>query len=160
MSALFSKDLRYRYRLGRTWAEPNAKGLVLWVMLNPSTADEDLDDPTIRRCITFSKTWGYAGLMVGNVYGYRATMPSTLWNVYDPIGPENDRHLSNMAARASRIIVGWGNNADADRAEKVLKLLSAWGDVYCLGVNESGTPRHPLYIPVKTVPMLLRRLRV
>lgn len=153
MTAIISDCGTFRYQLHRRWSEANDKGLVLWVMLNPSTADAERDDPTIRRCIGFSKAWGYCGLMVGNVYALRSTDPKNLWKAADPIGPENDRHLNDMAARASLIMLAWGNNARPVRAAAVVHLLRQWSDVHCLGISNIRAPKHPLYIRGDTTPL-------
>ncbi len=93
-SAVLSECARYRYRLDRAWErDDHGLGTVTWVMLNPSTADADVDDPTIRRCIGFSKAWGYNALTVVNLFAWRATSPRDLCAVEDPVGPDNEAHL-------------------------------------------------------------------
>lgn len=93
-SAIISECGKYRYSLSRIWDENKAN--VLFIMLNPSTADGDVDDPTIRRCIGFAKSWGYGGIYVGNLFAYRATDPKELLKVENPIGFENIHHLMDM----------------------------------------------------------------
>jgi hypothetical protein len=107
VSAIISADGRYRYRLGRRWADGPA---VLWIMLNPSTADAEQDDPTIRRCIAFSKQFHYGALWVGNLYAFRSTDPDALWGLGASAarGPENASHLSAMGAECQQIIAAWG----------------------------------------------------
>lgn len=158
MSALFSSpsssaDLsecgQYRYRLTRRWG---MGGNAVFVMLNPSTADAEVDDPTIRRCIGFARAWNQGGLIVVNLYAYRATKPSDLWKTADPVGPDNDRYLSKTFAAAnvenSPVIAAWGANAKFDREFKVADLASRAGlDLDALGVTKDGAPRHPLYMP-------------
>lgn len=156
MSATISQCGLYRYTLERKWAIGDRT--VLWVMLNPSTADHEVNDPTIRRCIGFSKAWGYDGLMVGNLYAYRATKPAALWEAGDNIdirGSENDAHLGRMAACASLIVAAWGGNADHRRAVRTLHLLAGLGVVHQLGATKGGMPLHPLYLPgdLKPVPI-------
>ena len=99
--ALFSPCGTYRYRLTRRWAEGPA---VAFIMLNPSTADGSVDDPTIRRCIGYGQSWGYGALAVGNLYAFRATEPQELRRARDPIGPDNDRHLECIAETATRVV--------------------------------------------------------
>jgi hypothetical protein len=148
MSATISKCGLFRYTLERHWGWAENGGDVLWVMLNPSTADAETDDPTITRCIGYSKGWGYSGLMVGNLYGYRATDPDALWDAagnIDVIGSENDQHLCRMATTAEIIIAAWGGHADDKRAAAIARLLSGFGPLYCIGKTKHGQPWHPLY---------------
>lgn len=142
--AVISECGRYRYRLYRGWA-PERQRTVLWVMLNPSTADAHLDDPTIRRCIAFSTSLGYGDMWVANWYAYRATDPAELWklpSMIDAIGPENDRHLAALAKRCDRIIVAWGADGPAVPCESLRTPDGLWR----LGTTKSGKPRHPLYV--------------
>lgn len=147
MSATISQCGLYRYTLERSWPLAGDKQ-VLWVMLNPSTADASIDDPTIKRCIGYAKAWGYGGIMVGNLYAYRATKPADLWDAggnLDIRGSENDQHLSRMAACASLIVAAWGGFADHRRAVRTTYLLRGFGDVHCIGRTNGGQPLHPLY---------------
>lgn len=151
MSATISECGTYRYTLERSWPLSGDKH-VLWVMLNPSTADASIDDPTIKRCIGYTKAWGYGGLMVGNLYAFRATKPEDLWDAaahMDAQGWENDGHLSRMAACATLtgglIVAAWGGFADPRRAEGITKLLNGFGPVHCIGRTKDGQPWHPLY---------------
>lgn len=146
MSAVLSDCGTYRYALWRDQASLLNSGSVLFVMLNPSTADATQDDATIRRCRVFAAGWGYGRLAVGNLYAYRATKPTDLDSAEDPVGPENDEWLERLADEATRIIVAWGANIGpiADRAERVLHLLGP--DVEALKITASGRPGHPLYI--------------
>jgi len=150
-SAEFSLCGRYRYLLRRTW-DPERAG-VLFVMLNPSTADATNDDATIRRCVGFARDWGYGGISVANMFAFRATDPRELLSArmrgIDTIGPSNDATLLLAGLDASVIVVAWGNHAGAlpYRAEAVISLLrkvARAGDLYCLGLTEQGHPRHPL----------------
>lgn len=137
----------YRYALSRgPWL--NGEGTVLFVMLNPSTADEREDDPTIRRCIGFAQSWGFARLTVGNLYGLRATDPRALLVADDAVGRENDAALTKLAKNATEIIVAWGatRHPFPKRARDVLWLLGRHcRAVYCVGETKDGQPRHPLY---------------
>jgi hypothetical protein len=117
---------------------------MLLVMLNPSTADEQEDDPTIRRCVSFARREAYAAREVVNLYAYRATDPSDLDSVSDPVGPENDRAILLAAGSAGVIVAAWGaHRLAALRAPHVLHLLDD-RDVRALGLTKSGQPRHPL----------------
>jgi hypothetical protein len=141
----------YRYSLGRRWNEPMPERLPvldLWVMLNPSTADAEIDDPTIRRCIAFSRSWGADGLRVVNLFALRSTDPAALNRHPDPIGPRNDATLKLLAQATrelgGRIVCAWGAHPMAAvRGRMVLPLL---GDAMCLGTTKAGAPRHPLYV--------------
>lgn len=150
MSAIISECGRYRYRLERDEGDVLAtRGPALFIMLNPSTADAAEDDPTIRRCRSFAKSWGCSGIVVANLYALRATDPRELWLHSDPVGPENDRHLQRLAIEHDLVVCAWGANARSDRAATVRDMFSDWGArLMCLGVTErSGAPRHPLYVP-------------
>ena len=152
MAAEFDPTGTYRYSLSRAW-DSNASPLAL-VMLNPSTVDGTVDDPTIRRCIHFARSWGYGSLEVVNLFAYRATAPSGLLNAADPIGPENDCFILEAKMRASKIIVAWGHRGTLNSRDKaVIRLLSPTGDLYCLGTTHSGHPRHPLYASRGAMPV-------
>ncbi|CDY79414.1 hypothetical protein BGLT_02195 [Caballeronia glathei] len=126
-----------------TAGEPHA----MFLMLNPSTADATLDDPTIRRCRSFAAAWGMDGITVANLYALRSTDPAGLWLHADPIGPENDDHLYELAVTHGRVVCAWGANARADRVAAVVHLLRhAGAQLTCLGTTKSGAPRHPLYV--------------
>lgn len=148
----------YRYTLGRRWTQDMTQGIAVFVMLNPSTADAETDDPTIRRCIGFAKALGCGGLHVVNLYAYRATKPADLWRCADPIGPENDeilRETFRSAAREDRpVIAAWGANAKPLRAEFAGIIARAAGaSLSALGVTKDGAPRHPLYLPATARPV-------
>ncbi len=118
-------------------------------MLNPSTADAETDDPTIRRCIGFARKWGFQELQVGNLFAWRATDPRELKQALDPVGPENDRHLMTMSGCADVVIAAWGARGNyRNRAAEVLDLLE--GTVYHLGLTKQGHPKHPLYLRADT----------
>lgn len=157
MSAVLSHCEKYRWILGRELKafrldRPRLKGTVLWVMLNPSTADAELDDPTIRRVIEFSRAWGYTKILVVNLYALRATDPKELWVADDPVGAENDAWIHQAAQGASRVILGWGAHAKRERVAEVYELLTVDNPVvYCLGTNADGSPKHPLYLKNGTV---------
>ena len=146
-SAVLSEDGLYRYRLERRWGTGRP---VAFIMLNPSTADAELDDPTIRRCIGFAKRLGAGALAVGNLYAWRATRPDDLGSAVDPVGPDNDRHLREIAFEASDVIAAWGAHWTADvRGPRVeVGLLDALNGrpLWALGTSKGGKPRHPLYL--------------
>ena len=142
--AVFDESGVYRYLLWRKW--DRSRPSVAFVLLNPSTADATADDPTIRRCIGFARGWGFGGMEVANLFAFRATTPRLLGSAIDPVGPENDRHLRELAARAEHVVVAWGNGgALFGRAAAVLPLFEG-RELYCLGVTKAGAPRHPLYV--------------
>ena len=145
--AHFSRCGRYRYALERTFSGAGGDSSVLLVMLNPSTADAEQDDPTIRRCQGFARRLGAERLLVGNLYAWRATRPKDLFAATDPVGPANDRWLRSLARRADRIIVAWGAHAPVARSEAVSRLLARCGKpLLALGSTAAGQPRHPLYL--------------
>jgi hypothetical protein len=147
--AMMSPDGRYRYALERRWGETDRR--CVWIMLNPSTADADVDDPTIRRCMGFSREWGYDGMAVVNLFAYRATDPKELRRVPDPQGPENYRTISEYCDRGAPLIVAaWGNGgADTEASQWVCGRYGR--DAYCLGTTSRGEPRHPLYVRSDTI---------
>lgn len=146
-AAKISDDGRYRYALLRRWADDGPAAT--FILLNPSTADADIDDPTIVRCIRFARTWGYAALHVVNLYGLRATNPAELLAADDPVGPDNDDYLRRHARAAvlvrSPLVAGWGIGAASERVERVLA-YPEMRRLTCLGVTADGSPRHPLYM--------------
>lgn len=143
--ALFSHDEQHRYGLWRRW---NASAqTLLWIMLNPSTADEQQLDPTLRRCANFSRLWGYGGMGVANIYALRSTDPKGLWMHTDPIGPDNDEWIAVVCDQYPTIVVGWGASAMHDRTLSVARMLKRHArKVFCLGRTKRGEPRHPLYL--------------
>ena len=149
--AAFSRCGRYRYALWREW---DASGpAVLIVALNPSTADHERDDPTIRRCIQFARDWGFGRLAVANLFAYRTADPRLLRRVEDPVGPANDRWLSRLAGEASLVIAAWG--AHRDHRARAAAVASRLGSLHCLGHTKGGAPRHPLYVRKDVRPMPL-----
>lgn len=146
-SAVLSPCRRYRYALTRRWGTGAS---VAWVMLNPSTADADRDDPTLRRVTAYSRAWGFSALTVVNLYAYRATDPRDLFTAPDPVGPDNDAHVIRAAATSARIVAAWGAHARADRIAAALA-LPGMRDLTALALTASGQPRHPLYLPARLV---------
>lgn len=141
-SAVLSRDGHYRYALRRVWDERGRT--VLFVALNPSTADHRVDDPTIRRCIAFARAWGFGQLTVANVFAFRTPSPRVLLAATDPVGPRNDEWIRRLAREADVTIAAWGNHgAYMRRDDAVLALLDT---PQCLAVTQRGQPKHPLYI--------------
>ena len=152
MNAILSSCKQYRYCLTRTWH--TGKGTVLFIMLNPSTANAETDDPTIRRCIGFARKWGFQQLTVGNLFALRATNPQQIKQAIDPVGPENDQHLIKMSASADGIITAWGTRGSyLNRDSHVLDLLP--NTIEHLGLTKQGHPRHPLYVRADAVRIAL-----
>lgn len=157
MSALISSCGKYRYRLSRVWQTGPKLG---FIMLNPSTADAVADDPTIRRCIGFAKSLGYSGIVVGNLFAWRATVPTELKLCLDPVGPENDVALSEMCYDTTMIICAWGDRSPiVERNQRVVQLIKQNGKKpYCLKLTRKSNPGHPLYVPGDTKPFLLETI--
>ena len=144
-----SDQSSYRYWLTRHLSVLGNGGTVLFVMLNPSTADQSQDDPTIRRCMGFARDWGYADLKVANLYALRSTDPRGLFESNDPVGVDNLPTVDRLAAMADEIIAAWGatpHPGGQDHVRQVLDILSWHQQVRCLGVTAGGHPRHPLYV--------------
>jgi len=143
-SAILSEDRVYRWMLEREWDDN--KPSIAYIMLNPSTADENEDDRTIKKLIKFTRVWGYGGLKVCNIYAYRATDPTELKSVTDPTGSENEKHVRELVASCDKIVFAWGN--DASEPEWLKPLVP---NPYCLKINKTGKPAHPLYQPDTTI---------
>ena len=151
-SAEISECGTYRYSLRRQWAEGYQ---VLFVMLNPSTADALAGDPTIRRCVGFAKSWGFSQLAVANLFALRSTDPHVLMRCgdIDPVGPRNDEAIIGLAEESTMIVAAWGNHGIfLGRSKEVRRILGATSCLYHLGLTKSGQPRHPLYLPGDTQP--------
>ena len=152
--ALFSPCRQYRYLLMRRVSLDETS--CLFIMLNPSTADETQDDPTIRRCMGFARRWGFGTLVVANIFAWRATDPQELYDSgVAAVGPDNNIIIETAADEADRIVCAWGNHgALDDRGDRVKKLTAfASGKRYHLGLNNQGQPKHPLYLPKDIVPV-------
>ena len=144
-SALHSACGHYRFRLDRIWA-PGA--CVLWVMLNPSTATEVRNDPTVERCERRSRAMGFAGFTVCNLFAWRSTDPAGLWRAADPVGAGNGAVILEASAGAGLILCAWGTHGARDgRGAEVARMLRAAGHrLHVLGLTRGGQPRHPLYV--------------
>ncbi|MBD2259666.1 DUF1643 domain-containing protein [Pseudanabaena sp. FACHB-2040] len=145
-TACFDTSGTYRYTLSRRWDE--ARPTIAFVMLNPSQANDAYNDPTIRRCIGLAQQWGYGRLEVVNLFAYCSAHPRDLTQVKDPIGPENDQYLLSTCEQAERVLLAWGNwGSRLGRDRTVLTLLEPhWVKCCSLGLNQTGLPRHPLYV--------------
>jgi hypothetical protein len=156
-SAVLSEDRLYRYRLSRPLAK-RPWSQVTWIMLNPSTADAEQDDPTIRRCIGFTKAWGHRRLEVVNLFALRSPYPGAVEEAdrhgVDIVGPDNDDHIAEACRAAAVIVCAWGSHRLAvGRGHAVIERLADEGllsRTTCLGKTKGGMPRHPLYVTAST----------
>ncbi|MCM8542390.1 MAG: DUF1643 domain-containing protein [Lentisphaeraceae bacterium] len=143
---------KFRYWLTRKWN--NGDNYICWIMLNPSTADASNDDPTIRRCISFSKLWGFDGLYVVNLFSFRATDPKELKKAGGPVGEHNNEYIKFISSICSRVVCAWGNHGKLkDQYKTVCEILYAHcshENFFCLGKTGAGQPKHPLYVESST----------
>ena len=139
--AIFDTNRTYRYVLWREWNEGLPK--VMFIGLNPSTANEWKDDATLRRTIRLSKQWGFGGLYMLNLYAKVSTNPKLLFQSKDPVGRLNDRYLSRYSKKCKEVIVAWGKMPEEKR---VLAVTSMFPRAKCITCNLDGSPRHPLYV--------------
>lgn len=147
--ATLSPDRVYRYDLWRTWM--GGTGYAMFIGLNPSTADETEDDPTIRRCVAFAKTWGYSGLCMTNLFAFRATNPKDMMATAKPVGPDNDAVLQKHYYGAGVVVAAWGAQGDhLNRGGAVRCLLPS---LHYLRLTKDGHPGHPLYLPKTLTPV-------
>ena len=147
--AILSKDRKYRYVLSRIWDE--TKPTVMIIGLNPSTADETENDPTIIRCIDFAKFWGYGGVYMLNLFGFRATKPKDMFNADEPIGQDNDKYIEEYSKICDKVICAWGN--DGNHKNRSKEILSKIENTYYLKLNQTGEPAHPLYLKGDLIPI-------
>lgn len=153
--AVFSPDGRYRYTLYRFLSVLDMDRQCVFVMLNPSTADDEVNDPTVRRCVGFARAWGFGSLRVLNLFALRSTDPAALYTADDPVGPENDAYIESLCRRSDwggrelLVVCAWGNHGQLQgRGEAVRRLLLDVGaDPHILEMTSVGQPRHPLYLP-------------
>ncbi|MFT4863101.1 MAG: hypothetical protein ACI95C_002325 [Pseudohongiellaceae bacterium] len=151
--ARISRCCRYRYSLERSWG--SGQGTVVFIGLNPSTADHKQDDPTIRRCVGFARAWGFESMAIVNLFAYRATLPQDLKTASDPVGPRNNYWLKKLIDSADLAIACWGNHGSfRARNETVLKRFSG---LYCIVQNNSLHPAHPLYLKANLTPIPLQQ---
>lgn len=165
MSAVISHDGMYRYLLERDLF-PNNKTLGV-IMINPSTADAEVDDPTIRRLMGFCARGNFGKLIVGNLFAYRSTEVKVLKRVNDPLGPDNNKHLNVLFERIKKsggvLLAGWGNISKypegiPSRVQDVTCMAQMAGlAIHCLGTNKDGSPKHPLFVPYSVEPTIWKQ---
>ena len=160
MSAIISECGKYRYRLTRDFGMVGVD-TCCFIMLNPSTADAEQDDPTIRRCIGYAKALGCGELTVVNLFAWRSTDPRALYGMSKQmaIGPENDRHITEACTTSGIVICAWGNHGSLfNRSDEVLKLIRSLQGARptALKVSKTGQPSHPLYLKADAQPVQLR----
>ena len=149
--AIFSNCRQYRYQLWRTWGKEPP---ILFIMLNPSTADEVENDPTVERCERRARAMGFGGLRVANIFAFRSTDPQALYSHPDPVGQTNDRHILWSASDAGMVICAWGKHGKLNgRGNAVIEMLRNAGiKPHYLKMNIDGSPAHPLYIGYRVNP--------
>ena len=153
--AHFSPDRKYRYLLGRRTGDTRRR--ILFIMLNPGTADETHNDPTIRRCIGFSERWDYGILEVANLFAFRTSYVKELRGAQEPVGTENDYWLLEALQRADKLVLAWGNHgAFRGRSDEIRRMALKHAKPFHLGLNKTGEPKHPLYLPSSTMPLPLK----
>lgn len=147
---VFSLDRLYRYQLWRDWDIFETGTYLMVIGLNPSTADEHVDDPTVRKCIGFAKRWGYGALVMTNIFAWRDTQPADMKRAAEPVGELNDTTLRTLSGGASMVLAAWGNHgAYHGRAAEVLGMIP---NLHYLRLNANGSPMHPLYVPYGETP--------
>jgi len=155
-STIFSDDRLYRYTLWREWDE--SLPYLMVIGLNPSVADETLDDPTIRKCRGFAKQWGFGSLCMTNLFAWRDTDPSKMKKVAFPIGESNQHHLLRCASGAGMVLAAWGAQGSHLGQDAVVKCFMRQINItlHCLRPTKDGHPGHPLYIPYSEQPQILK----
>jgi hypothetical protein len=151
---ILSRCRQYRYVLWREW-DPNNPRYALFIGLNPSTADEKVNDQTIRRCMGFARSWGYGSLCMVNLFAIRATRPKDMKACKKPVGKRNDTWLRRLSAGAGVIIAAWEIHGSYQRRDAAVSRLV--GKMHCLGRTKKGQPRHPLYVSGSQQPIPLRK---
>lgn len=157
-SAEFSECGNYRYRLTRSWTNRRVgkNKTVAFIGLNPSVADAEFDDPTIKRCIAFAESWQFKRLFMINLFAFISTDPDQLTNALDPIGPDNDDYIESTCAQSAKLIACWGNHGViGNRSEVVHRSIKR--HLHCIRTNKSGEPAHPLYLPASLKPVRYRK---
>lgn len=154
--ATLSEDGKYRYWLLRQWGE---RERVVFLMMNPSTADASIDDHTIRKCMGFARLWGFDGIEVVNLFALRSTEPKAILMSVDPFGPDNNRHILETLASRKMAVCAWGCEDTLKRGSFTAKVKWIIANLKrdlpnvefkCLGKTKGGTPRHPLMLPYET----------
>lgn len=158
-NAVFSPCRTYRYELARYWQ--SGSQICNFILLNPSKADAQTDDATVRRCIRYAHDWGYAGLVITNLFAFRSTDPRQLKMCPDPFGPENYDYLRSAAYAAGVVVCGWGEHGRLhDWGQEILELLQDMGiRLHALRLTAGGHPHHPLRLPANLRPRPLKELR-
>lgn len=141
--AVFSEDGDYRYLLSRAWAR--GSGFVAFIGLNPSTAEAEYDDPTVRKCCHWAREWGFGGMYMLNLYAYRATDPAMMRAAADPIGPKNDGWIARTVRTSVIAVCAWGSSVKEERWRPIAESVPP-DKRYCLGRTKYGHPKHPLYL--------------
>lgn len=157
---IFSPCRKYRYTLWRTWGDlfdKPSNDYVAFCCLNPSTADETVDDNTVRRCINFARDWGYRWFVMLNLFAFRSTNPKDMLKCDEPIGAENDKHILDVTKGAKIVVAAWGPpGAHLNRDRIVTSMLRQAGiKLMCLRKTATGFPEHPLYLPGHLKPIAL-----
>ncbi|SFV56482.1 hypothetical protein MNB_SV-14-19 [hydrothermal vent metagenome] len=147
-NTILSKDRKYRYFLSRVWDK--TKPMVMIIGLNPSTADETEDDPTTERCISFSKSWGYGGVYMLNLFAFRSTQPKDMFNELNPIGLKNDDYIKIYSKKVDIIICAWGNNGGYKNRSQYIR--EEFDNLFYIKLNQTGEPSHPLYLKSDLLP--------
>ena len=155
-SAVFGgENKEYRYELSRAWDD--SLPAILFILMNPSTADPMFDDPTVAKCRRYAEDWGFGTLLVGNTCAYRVTDQKRLVEVADPVGPDNDAHLLSMSHRAEMVVFAYGqpHRSLRHRGLEVARFLTRQGKrkIHTLRLGKDGTPWHPLYLPGSLKPI-------
>ena len=136
---------KYRYSLTRDW--DSTKPFVMFIGINPNTADDKIDNPTITRLIGFAKDSGYGGMIVTNLFAYRSPKPEVLLHVEDPVGPNNEAAITAGSLQCKDIVFMWGDSPHLGRANKIIETFP---DALCFGRSKKGNPKHPLYLKTGT----------
>lgn len=147
--ACISEDKLYRYMLYRIWDEK--KPIISFIGLNPSTADDKIDDATIKKCINYTKNWGYGGFYMLNLFAFRTKSPYDIMESTNPIGLENDEYIEKYIKLSDKVICAWGNHGKFNNRSK--EVLSGIENKYYLKINKSGEPAHPLYLKNSLIPI-------
>jgi hypothetical protein len=156
--AKFSPCRTWRYTLYRQWGDGPT---VAFIGLNPSTADETKDDPTMRRCIGFAKAWGFSRFVMLNLFAFRSTDPNGIYpprEVASAVGPENDMHILEEAEKAELVVAAWGNHGKLHKRGEDIARMVRWArrgrsfQLHAIRVTRAGQPEHPLYLPSSLTP--------
>ncbi|EKC6206086.1 TPA: DUF1643 domain-containing protein [Escherichia coli] len=152
--AIFSVCGKYRYAISRTWDA--AKPYALFIGLNPSYADAELDDPTLKRCISFAQSWGFGGVRIANLFAYVCTDRFEMMRFPEPVGADNDKYLAELIAGAGIVVAAWGNEGRHLKRSAVVRAFLPV-DTKCFKINATGEPMHPLYVhgDTKLIPFLM-----